>query len=535
LLSKALNQIAGIYPLHAIGGMRFKSDLAGSEPGGVTFSAGSTVQCSIRIDVSTGTISIVTGALDSAVVIQTSSISVTANAIHYLEWNVAFGAAAAYNVYLDGNPTPILTGTGNTTNTVSGTISSGTYNSGTGAVSLTMSSAHGLQPGDTFTQSSTTGTGSFASLNGTHTATAGTAGTILNYTAATSLTLTITGGSTSASVGHTTAIGVGTKGSTGGTFVVDDLYVFDETGTTCNQVLLTNPRIASQFANADVQTQFTPTGLIIGSSFQGYTSTSAPGANELFLRSRTPLVGGTLQSVSCLPEATSGGAKFKAVIYPDVSGKPDTGSLIATGAEVVGATAGTILTSAFGTPPALTANTPYWIGFITDTSVGLAESNTTTNGVKAANTYTSGAPGTCPTTTAGQPDWLVYGTMSAPSVAWPALSSNPAQIASSYVQDVTPGDEWIGSFPPIVTPTSIVGVATVVESAVLSVAGSGLRTVALTTKSGGTDSVGQAGAFVIATGGPLVYESGCDLDPNGNVAWTQTSLNAAAAGITIVT
>lgn len=74
------------------------------------------------------------------------------------------------------------------------TISSGTYTSGTGAVSLTTAAGHGLNPGDTFEISAATGTGSFASINGEQTATAGTTGTTLNFTIATGLTLTITGG-----------------------------------------------------------------------------------------------------------------------------------------------------------------------------------------------------------------------------------------------------------------------------------------------------------------------------------------------------
>ena len=80
---------------------------------------------------------------------------------------------------------------------VSTTISSGTYTSGTGAVSLTTAAAHGLNPGDTFVISAATGTGSFALINGSQTATAGTTGTTLNFTIATGQTLTITGGTVS--------------------------------------------------------------------------------------------------------------------------------------------------------------------------------------------------------------------------------------------------------------------------------------------------------------------------------------------------
>jgi hypothetical protein len=74
------------------------------------------------------------------------------------------------------------------------TISSGTYNSGTGAVSLTTAGAHGLTPGSPFALSAITGTGSFIDLEGEWTATTGTTGTTLNFTAPTGLALTVIGG-----------------------------------------------------------------------------------------------------------------------------------------------------------------------------------------------------------------------------------------------------------------------------------------------------------------------------------------------------
>lgn len=71
-------------------------------------------------------------------------------------------------------------------------VSSGTYNSTTGLVTLTLASAPGISPGDSFTIAGITGTGSVASLNGTFTAATGTTGTTLTYFIATTLTLTIT-------------------------------------------------------------------------------------------------------------------------------------------------------------------------------------------------------------------------------------------------------------------------------------------------------------------------------------------------------
>lgn len=75
-------------------------------------------------------------------------------------------------------------------------IVSGTYNSGTGAVSLTLSQSIGAATGTLIFVSGAQGTGSFAAINRSVAAVAGTGGTTLNYTIPTGLTLTITAGGT---------------------------------------------------------------------------------------------------------------------------------------------------------------------------------------------------------------------------------------------------------------------------------------------------------------------------------------------------
>jgi Putative phage tail protein len=77
-------------------------------------------------------------------------------------------------------------------------VTSGTYVSGTGVTTLVIGSSPGLLPGDGFTLSALTGTGGFASLDGTWIATAGTTGTTVVFTGPTGLgTTTITGGTLS--------------------------------------------------------------------------------------------------------------------------------------------------------------------------------------------------------------------------------------------------------------------------------------------------------------------------------------------------
>lgn len=77
------------------------------------------------------------------------------------------------------------------------TISSGTYDTATGAVVLTMSAPITFGPGDSVETSSLTGTGTnLADLEGTWTATAGTTGSTVTFTAPTGLgSIAITGGS----------------------------------------------------------------------------------------------------------------------------------------------------------------------------------------------------------------------------------------------------------------------------------------------------------------------------------------------------
>lgn len=89
------------------------------------------------------------------------------------------------------------------------TISSGTYNNTTGVVTLTMSAPITFSPGDAIVVSGLTGTGAFASLNGTFTALTGTTGSTVVYNAGAALgASTITGGSLTLGSGASVALPV---------------------------------------------------------------------------------------------------------------------------------------------------------------------------------------------------------------------------------------------------------------------------------------------------------------------------------------
>ncbi len=112
------------------------------------------------------------------------------------------------------------------------TVTAGTYNSGTGAVSLTTSTPHALLSGDVFSLSSMAGTGSVAALDGTWTATGGTTGSTITFTAPTSLTLTITGGEASSNAtGFTVPAGF-TVSDSGHQYTVQDGGTIGSSGST---------------------------------------------------------------------------------------------------------------------------------------------------------------------------------------------------------------------------------------------------------------------------------------------------------------
>jgi hypothetical protein len=95
------------------------------------------------------------------------------------------GAAGDVGTYQISNSMSVVAGV---------TITNVSYNSGTGLVTLTLSSNPGIAPATYFGVQVGSGTGSFASLNGLFAAGGGTSGTTLTYTIATGLTLTATGG-----------------------------------------------------------------------------------------------------------------------------------------------------------------------------------------------------------------------------------------------------------------------------------------------------------------------------------------------------
>lgn len=291
---------------------------------------------------------------------------------------------------------------------------------------------------------------------------------------------------------------------------------------------LTNPIIETSFGVSDSAVQFTPTAGVLGTVARVTTTTSAPVANSLLLRKYTAKTNSTINSVAIIPGATSAAAKFQPVIYSDSAGAPNT--LLSTGAEVVGATSGTIMILTLTTAQALTAGTQYWIGYITNTSVLMQLSDTLLLGYRAANTYTSGAPGTAPAMTSAQASFLIYGNCTVLGNNFSQINENPGLGDKSYNQSSTVGHEDLYNFDPLVSTPSVIYTAAI--KALVARSDAGARTVDLRTKSGVTSSSGDITGLSPATSYGFLG-SHFDIDPDTGVAWGASGLNSAKHGLKI--
>ena len=429
-----------------IGGVRIRSDLSSATNAGILFMDGVSVQCSLTINQTSGLISLRNGVIGSATILATSSTAVAANSVHYLEWDISFGNAAAYQVWLDG--VSLFSGTGDTTTTANNTAN---------------------------------------------------------------------------------IFGFGTTSSGGGpTVAYDDLYLFDTSGTINNAVLLTSPRIETQFPSGDGAVQFAAGAAIIGSSISRAAVVSTA-INQLRLRPITPYVNCTIASVSLLPAATNASVQLRPVIYGDTAGAP--GTLLSAGSTASGITANVNKTLPLTTPQALTAGTLYWIGFMCDIAVGsgLSGLDGSATDRTATSTFASGAPGTAPATAATTAT-VIWGNVTTAAGNWYATGQNPPQGSSSYVFDATVGHEDLYTFPALtaLAPT----IYAVAVKANVAKSDAGAKTVSMRTKSGATDSGGSAGALAPGTSYAWLT-SLFPTDPNTSAAWTLAALNAAQAGVKV--
>ncbi len=420
-----------------IGGIALNPNLSGNS--GVIFGDAGTNQCAVGFN-SSGKLVLWNGGLGGTQV-AISSTAITANAWHYVEWDLTFAASGSYNIYLDG--VAILTGTGNLKNS---------------------SNAYANQ-------------------------------VILS----------------------------------GNTCNFDDMYVFDSTGAV-NNAVRGDSRVETLFPNADASVAFTPSQGALGAYYSLGGSTSYMSANMLFLRKFTVPVSGTLSSIGVMPETTLASANFKPAVYADNSGSP--GTLLSSGAQVTGTTAGTAVTLPLTTAQSLTAGQNVWIGYITDTSLSMQRQDNssfaTNAGYTASITYSSGAPSTAPSMSSGQSSLQLWGNMTGMSTNYSETNEVPPGGDVSCVTSSTVGAEDRYSFGSLSsTPSNIAGVKV---SALLRKTDSGARAITVQLKSGSTEITGSSQSPAASYAYFSAYQ---DTDPNTSAAWTASGVNSVAAGVKI--
>ena len=311
----------------------------------------------------------------------------------------------------------------------------------------------------------------------------------------------------------------------------DDMYLFDNTGST-NNTQRGDSRVETLFPTADASVAFTPSQGAIGAYYALNGLNGFLSANQLFLRKYTAPVSGTLNSISVMPNQSSGTINFKPAVYADNSGSP--GTLLSTGSPVNSCVVGTAVTMPLTTPQNLTAGTNYWLGYITDTDLNTLRQDAgdaqTNSGYQAGVSFSSGPPSTAPGMSYNQYSLMVWGNVTGMSSNYSETNELPAGGDLSCVTSNTVGAEDLYNFGSLSsTPYSIAGVKV---SALLRKTDSGARTVTVQLKSGTVDAAGPSES---PTASYVYYANYQDTDPNTSAAWTQSGVNSLTAGAKIAT
>ncbi len=327
----------------------------------------------------------------------------------------------------------------------------------------------------------------------------------------------------------------------------DNLYLLDNTGSAPLNAILGQPIVETTFPTSDVQKQHTLGQGYLGEPFTDGGTGGAGGANDLYLRPFTAIVGGNVQSVTLGPAVTEPGAKFKAAIYADNgSGTAPSGAPLASGTEVIGSSLGANLVLPLSSPLAITGGTIYWIGYIGDTEVLIFTTDDDADGFSANATYTSGVPNPAPSMSSGITSREIWADVTGISTNYSQVNHDPSGLDTdtleemsdnggasqllgdlSYLHTSVVGNEDLYGHNPLVSVP--VTIFTACVKSLIRKDDAGARTVDLRVKSSAALSSGSNAGQSPAQSYTYLW-SFYDLDPNTAAAWTKVNLDAASKG-----
>lgn len=249
--------------------------------------------------------------------------------------------------------------------------------------------------------------------------------------------------------------------------------------------------------------------------------TNANGANNMFLRRYAPRVSGDLESVAFLSTVSHLTAKFTPVVYSSVAGVAT--SLLATGPEVIGIVAGPQVMP-LTAPLAVSAGVDIFIGYMANTAITIYNVDSQAKGFFAARTYTLGPPNPAPALTSGVASFLIWGNMSGVTERYSQVDVRPPQGEWSFNQSGTVGDRDSFQMTPLVSdPIIIHGTCAKVFA---SRSDAGARTLDIEAESGGFITAGDSSGMAPPASFRFI-QTAIPRDPNGDVAWTKTTLDAS--------
>ncbi len=167
------------------------------------------------------------------------------------------------------------------------------------------------------------------------------------------------------------------------------------------------------------------------------------GANRVHLYPVIPTGSSLVDSIRLIPQSTDPNVNWVGVVYQDAAQGANSptapGNLIGIGNIRTGFVSGTATGSSFTNPVPLEANTPYWIGLMTDTQEQIQTGDANLNTVMFDAPFTNGPPIVAPAVTTGRPDYAM----------WALLQTSDVIEARAYVYTwVTAYDEEGPPSPP---------------------------------------------------------------------------------------